>query len=89
MKYIVFGNILVYLMDMVSNGTFSGMLAFLPAAVLRGEVWRLVTFIIVPDSSGNLFFHRALPVLLLFYRNRHGTEWAPPNSPCSTCAAWC
>ena len=30
MKYIVFGNIIVYLIDMVSSGTFSYLLSFIP-----------------------------------------------------------
>lgn len=51
---IVVGNILVYMIDIVSNGTFSNLLYFSPYLILHGQVWRLITFIFVP-ISGNAF----------------------------------
>ena len=48
MLYIVIGNLIVFFFDQFSSGTFSAMLMFLAPNILRGEVWRLITFIFVP-----------------------------------------
>ena len=71
MKYIVIGNILVYILDMFGVGgvyAASNLLAFSPGGILHGEVWRLITFIFVPYVSGRTltsFFW--LAVMLYFY----------------------
>lgn len=52
MLYIVVSNVAVYLLDSFSRGTLSNLLSFSLAALLRGQVWRLVTFILVPDAGG-------------------------------------
>ena len=55
MKYIVIGNVLVYLLDMFSlgsGGLASSLLGFSPSAILSGQIWRLVTFVLVPSVSG-------------------------------------
>ena len=41
MMYVVIGNVLVFLMDQFSGGTFSGLLSFNRAAIFSGEIWRL------------------------------------------------
>ena len=51
MMYIVIGNLAVYMLDMFSNNYLSYMLAFIPAGILRGQIWRLVTFIFVPSTG--------------------------------------
>ena len=56
MKYIVFGNVAVFLLDMVSNGTFSQIIAFYPSLILKGQIWRLVTFVFVPMNLGSIWF---------------------------------
>jgi len=48
---IVVGNILVYMLDMVSSGTFSSLLFFSPYLILHGQIWRLISFIFVPMDS--------------------------------------
>lgn len=63
MLYIVIGNVIVYVLDMLSSYTFSPMLTFVPAYLARGQVWRLVTFLFVPDNSNILF----LAISLYFY----------------------
>ena len=63
MKFIVGGNIIVYLLAMFSSWSSVSFLAFNLERVLHGELWRLVTFIFVPDGS-SLFF---LAVSLYFY----------------------
>ena len=81
MKFIVFGNILVYLIDMVSSGTFSYLLSFIPYNILHGEVWRLVTFVFVPvvDAGSFRFWDLLVVALSLYFYYIIGTamerEW--------------
>lgn len=51
MLLVVIGMVIVFLGSMVMPGLTS-MLAFSAAHILRGQVWRLVTFVFVPASSG-------------------------------------
>ncbi len=53
--YVIIGNVLVFGLDLFSNGTFSPLLIFSSRDILRGEVWRLVTFIFVPSSSNPVY----------------------------------
>ncbi len=53
MLYIIIGNALVYLISLMDRtGTLTWHLCLLPAQVLKGELWRLVTFVFVPNSGG-------------------------------------
>ncbi len=64
MLYIVAGNILVWLFgQMDTTDTLYSLLYFDPAMFLRGQVWRLATFVLVPTSSGVLW----LAIALYFY----------------------
>ena len=65
MKYIAFGNVAVFLLDMVSNGTFSQIIAFYPELILRGQIWRLVTFVFVPLNTGLIWF--VFSVMFYYY----------------------
>ena len=65
MLYVVVGNAVVWLFSMFTalSGAGSGILEalyFSPYHILHGQVWRLVTFIIIPNSSGIL-------ALIFFY----------------------
>ena len=63
MTYIVAGMLLVFLFDVlepVLGFSLSGALAFDSDAILRGEVWRIVTFILIPPSSSIFFMILAL-----------------------------
>jgi len=51
MRYIVGANVIVYFLNMLSNGAL-GFLAMDPAAVLRGEIWRVVTYVLLPTNGG-------------------------------------
>ncbi len=66
MLYIVIGNLIVFCFDLFSAGTFSGFLGFHSAAILHGQLWRLVTFVFVPlySGMGGIFF---LALSLYFY----------------------
>ena len=53
MLYIIIGNALVYLISLMDRtGMLTYKLCLLPAQVLKGELWRLVTFVFVPSSGG-------------------------------------
>ena len=51
MKYIVFGNALVYLLSTFAGAESVSFLMFDWAAILSGELWRLITFIFLPGYS--------------------------------------
>lgn len=55
MKYIVIANVVFWLIGAV-NPTLMSYLTFNPALILRGQIWRLVSFILYPPSSGVLAF---------------------------------
>ena len=56
MRYIVIGNIVVFLLDLFSNGGCSALLAFSPDLILLGQVWRVITFIFIPINSNPILF---------------------------------
>ena len=54
MRYIVIGNVAVYLLMMLTQNSNAAALSFLTFnlhGLLRGEIWRLVTFIFVPGYT--------------------------------------
>ena len=66
MRYIVIGNVVVYILSMLSrnaDATALDFLAFNLNSLLHGEVWRLVTFVFVPEYSSPF----ALLISLYFY----------------------
>lgn len=66
MLYIVIGNVAVYLLSVFTRANDVNALNFLAfslAGLLRGEIWRLITFIFVPGYSQPFF----LIISLYFY----------------------
>lgn len=63
MRYLVIGNAVVYLLDQFSNNFCTRLLGFWPGLVLQGQVWRLLTFLIVPQHIQLVWF----AVALFFY----------------------
>lgn len=55
-RYVVAGNLLVFMLDLFTHGTSTLWLYFIPQLIFRGQVWRLVTFIFVPMSFSPLSF---------------------------------
>lgn len=53
MLYVALGNVAIALLDTFSTGgvALSDMLYFDRAAIFSGQVWRLITFILVPENS--------------------------------------
>ena len=61
MKYIVAGMATVFVLDRVfSTFSFSSMVSLDMAAIMHGQVWRLITFVFIPPASGVLFIVFAL-----------------------------
>lgn len=55
MIYIVIGNVAIWLLSMMdTTGSLISFLAFSPSHILRGQIWRLVTFAFIPNSWGYL-----------------------------------
>ena len=52
MLYIVIGNAVVYFLSLFSSASAVSFLALDMGKVLQGELWRIVTFVFVPDSGG-------------------------------------
>jgi len=64
MLYVIFGNIAAFVLSMIdTTGLFTYMLVFSAERILHGEVWRLVTFVFVPEA-GNIIL---LAISLYFY----------------------
>ena len=56
MMYLVIGNVLVFLLSMMdTTGLLYQKLCFSGQAILRGEVWRVVTYLLVPSSTSPLW----------------------------------
>ena len=52
MKYLIIGNAVVWLISLMdTTGTVVYYLALNPRMVLQGQIWRLVTFALIPRSS--------------------------------------
>ena len=70
MLFIVIGTLIVWLFSaMDTTRLFTSFLTFNPAAVLHGQVWRLITFVFIPQSSGIwlllfLYFYYFIGILL-------------------------
>ena len=58
MLYIVIGTALFYVINLMDrSGMFLWYIMFSPPDILRGEVWRLVTWIFYPAASSPLYFY--------------------------------
>lgn len=53
-----------YLIQLI-NSSFANYLTLNPFAIIRGEVWRLFTWVLIPPGSNNIFF--LLIMLMLYY----------------------
>ena len=60
-----------YLLELFDrSGLFISYLTLNPYAILHGQVWRLVTWVLIPPSSGGLFF----TLLMLYFYCSIGTS---------------
>ena len=75
MKFIVIGNVLIYFLDMFSQGYASWAFGFDPGLILQGQVWRLVTFIFVPESSGFILWFMLTTLFYYYIGNALERQW--------------
>ena len=74
MNIIVFGSVLVYLLDMFSQNSFSSLLYFSLPHILQGQVWRLITFVFLP-LDGRLFYFALSTYLYWMIGTTLEREW--------------
>lgn len=67
--YLIMGYILGYVLEFVSPSIL-GYLTLNPYLILHGQIWRLVTWIIIPPSSFDFFF----TIIMLFFYYSVGTS---------------
>ena len=73
-KYIVAGNLVVFMLDLFTHGAVTSLLVFSPALIFQGQVWRLITFIFVPMSFSPLSFILSL-VFFYYMGSRLEAVW--------------
>ena len=56
MYYVIMLYGLGYVINLMAPKFYLGYLSLDPTAILRGQIWRIVTFIIYPPSTGLFFF---------------------------------
>ena len=79
MIFIVIGQVIVYLFTLMDRtGTLVSYLYFNPRLFLHGQVWRLVTFVLVPESSSPFFFAVAL-YFYYFIGSNLERAWGTPR----------
>lgn len=72
MLIIIVGNAFVYLLTtMKGNREFANNISLIPEAVMNGEVWRLVTFIFVPENTSVIWI---IFTLYFYYLAGSGLE---------------
>ncbi len=76
--WVVIGNVAVYMMDLLSRGTFSGILSFVPDYIFQGQIWRVVTFILA-EASSNIFFFAISTYFYYFIGSRMEEQWGTPR----------
>ena len=55
MRYIVIANAVFWIMGAI-NPVLMNYMLFNPALILRGQIWRLISFVFIPPSTGVLAF---------------------------------
>ncbi|MDD3164551.1 MAG: hypothetical protein PHS97_01685 [Oscillospiraceae bacterium] len=64
MLWIAVGNLMVYMLTMVDpSNTVYSLLSFSRNAILHGQIWRLFTYVLIPDTQRVFFF----AIMLFFY----------------------
>ncbi len=72
MKYIVAANLAVFLLEVINPGLEANLM-LIPQAVMKGQVWRLVTFILIPPATSAFWI---LFTLYFYYIIGMGLEQA-------------
>jgi hypothetical protein len=85
MLYVIIGNVAVYLISALDpTHAFAFLISFDPAAILHGQVWRLVTWLFVSSAAGyidvsSLLFTALLLYFYYFIGQTLEREWGTPK----------
>lgn len=55
MLYVVIGNVVLGLLSNFSNGNFLSFFSYTLSGLLHGQVWRLITFVLIPESTSPFY----------------------------------
>jgi hypothetical protein len=85
--YVVGLGAIVFVLEFAKPG-FTSMLVLDPDLVMRGEVWRLVTFLFIPPDTSPLWILFALYLTWMFGTSLEasGGRFATTCSTCSACS---
>ena len=75
MKIVVIGNVLVYFLDMFSQGYVSWLFSFSTPLILQGEVWRIISFVFVPTSGGFILWFAMTTLFYYYIGNALEQQW--------------
>ena len=79
MRYIVIISAAIYLVSLMdTTGTFLLYLQFHPGRIMRGEIWRLLTWLFMP-LDGNFFFTAIRLYFYYFIGSTLEREWGTPK----------
>ena len=75
MQYVAIGSVLIFVGDIATSGAFSWFTRLYPELVLKGQVWRLLSFIFVPmtSSASSIFLRCLLFAISTFFYYQIGT----------------
>lgn len=85
MLYVIIGYAAVFVISMMDRtGLFVGFVSFRPDLILRGEIWRLVTWVFYPTAGGmmslsSLFFTAIMLYFYYFIGSTLEREWGTPK----------
>ena len=82
MLTIVIGNVVVYVLQMFAGAEALHFLAFNLSGLLRGELWRIVTYVFVPGTASAF-------QLLITLALRWSGSGVLPSLICTISAVWC
>lgn len=60
MLYVVFSNVIAFTLNLLTGGIFLSKLVLIPQLVYQGEIWRLITFVMIPPTTSPIFLFFAL-----------------------------
>ena len=79
MQFIVFISAVVFIIHIMdTTGTLLPMLSFHPGLIVRGEVWRLITWIFLPLNN-NIFFTAIMLYFYYFIGTSLERQWGTPK----------
>ena len=55
MLYVVIGNVVLGLLSNFSSGNFLSFFSYTLSGLLHGQVWRLITFVLIPESTSPFY----------------------------------